>query len=121
MLTVESVSRNNRNLQNANHIIFYAPLVARSQYDYESGMAQAIGRCRRYGQQKHVHIYHLLTLKTIEVNIFEQRRSEYIVKRNGQHLPVSRSEVRVSDEFGWRGFSLHGTNGETSEESFDDI
>ncbi|KAL1955354.1 hypothetical protein VTO42DRAFT_8636 [Malbranchea cinnamomea] len=119
ILTLGDVTASGLNLQNANHIIFYSPLVARSQYDYESGMAQAIGRCRRYGQLKHVHIYHLLTLKTIEVNIFEQRRREQVVKRNGRFMSVPRKEVKSSDEVSWRGFSLEGTNAESYDESND--
>jgi hypothetical protein len=42
-------------------------------------MKQAIGRSRRYGQTKRVHIYHFLTLKTIDVDIFQQRYGKTLV------------------------------------------
>jgi hypothetical protein len=37
-------------------------------------MTQAIGRARRYGQDKHVHIYEFVTSKTIDVDILEKRK-----------------------------------------------
>lgn len=110
-----------RNLQNANHIIFFAPLIARSQYDYNSGMAQAIGRSRRYGQLKHVHIYHVLALNTVEVNIFEQRRRQRLTKRGARFVAVPKSEILETDRTEWRGFPLEGSNAETYEEDYDDI
>lgn len=36
-------------------------------------MTQAIGRARRWGQEKLVHVYHFVTTKTIDVDIIEQR------------------------------------------------
>jgi hypothetical protein len=36
-------------------------------------MAQAIARCRRYGQKKTVHIYHIIAQRTIDVDILEHR------------------------------------------------
>jgi hypothetical protein len=36
-------------------------------------MAQAIARCRRYLQQKKVHIYHIIAQRTIDVDILEHR------------------------------------------------
>jgi hypothetical protein len=61
------------NLTNANHVIFVAPLLVKSQYEYESAMTQAIARSRRYGQEKRVHIYHFAALRTIDVDILEHR------------------------------------------------
>ncbi|PGH01037.1 hypothetical protein GX51_05473 [Blastomyces parvus] len=111
ILHLGDVSASGLNLQNANHVIFLHPLFAKSLYDYNSGMAQAIGRSRRYGQQKRVHIYHFLALKTIEVNIFEQRRRERLVKRDGGFLSLSSDDVLLpTDEPGWRGSSLDGSN-----------
>lgn len=37
-------------------------------------MTQAIGRARRYGQEKHVHVYQFVTSKTIDVDILEKRK-----------------------------------------------
>ncbi|KAE9990764.1 hypothetical protein EG327_000997 [Venturia inaequalis] len=61
------------NLTNANHIIFLSPLHAPDQYGYESKMLQAIRRAHRFGQEKIVHIYRFVALKTIDVNILENR------------------------------------------------
>jgi len=58
---------------NANHIIFVSPLLAKTQYEYDSAMVQAIARCRRYGQTQKVHIYHIVALHTIDVDILEHR------------------------------------------------
>lgn len=109
-----------RNLQNVNHVIFFSPLCAHSQYDYDAGMAQAIGRSRRYGQLKHVHIYHFLALNTIDVNIFEQRRRQQVAKRDKRFIALAKDEVLVDDRVGWRGSSLDGTNAEAYEVGFDE-
>lgn len=61
------------NLYNANHIIFAAPILAKTQYDYDTAMEQAIARSRRYGQEKKVHIYHFAALRTVDVDILEHR------------------------------------------------
>ncbi|PGH36533.1 hypothetical protein GX50_00569 [[Emmonsia] crescens] len=111
ILHLGDVSASGLNLQNSNHVIFFHPLFAKSQYDYTSGMAQAIGRARRYGQQKHVHIHHFLALKTIEVNIFEQRRRERLVKRDGGFLSLPAGEALLpTDDAKWGGSSLAGSN-----------
>jgi hypothetical protein len=62
-----------RNLYNANHIIFVAPVLVKSQYEYDAAMEQAIARSRRYGQEKKVHIYHFAALRTVDVDILEHR------------------------------------------------
>ncbi|KAE8151156.1 hypothetical protein BDV25DRAFT_139139 [Aspergillus avenaceus] len=71
------------NLQCANHVIFLSPMLAETQYDYDSAMTQAVGRSRRYGQNKHVHIYHLLARMTIDVKIFQDRHGQVLVERDG--------------------------------------
>jgi SNF2 family DNA or RNA helicase len=61
------------NLQNANHVIFLSPLLKNSQYEYSATMAQAIGRVRRHGQKRDVHVHRLVALDTIDVDILEHR------------------------------------------------
>ncbi|KAF2027883.1 hypothetical protein EK21DRAFT_70985 [Setomelanomma holmii] len=73
MLNLGSEAAAGVNLINANHIIFISPLFAKTQYDYDSAMAQAIARSRRYGQEKKVHIYHVMAERTIDVDIMEHR------------------------------------------------
>lgn len=77
----------NRNLVNANHVIFVAPLLAETQYNYDSAMAQAIARCRRYRQEKSVHIYHFAALGTIDVDILEHRHKRVDAIRNPGAAP----------------------------------
>ena len=53
-------------------------MLATSQYQYESTIAQAIARCRRFNQNKLVHVHHFAALGTIDVDILEkhQKRSD---------------------------------------------
>ncbi|KAL4749268.1 hypothetical protein BDW72DRAFT_194991 [Aspergillus terricola var. indicus] len=82
------------NLQCANHVIFLSPFLAQTQYDYDSAMMQAVGRSRRYGQTRHVHIYHLLATMTIDVNVFQERRGDKVlVERGGQVMLVDPEEA----------------------------
>ncbi|KAL4878957.1 hypothetical protein BJY04DRAFT_229492 [Aspergillus karnatakaensis] len=83
------------NLQCASHIIFLSPLHTQTQYDYDSSMIQAIGRCRRYGQTRHVHVYHLLAKMTVDVNIFQERRGKALVERGGEAVLVGREEAEI--------------------------
>lgn len=66
----------------ANHVIFVAPYLTKgpsAQHTYQAAMMQAIGRSRRFGQTKRVHVYHFLAAKTIDVDIFE-KRSQKVLK-----------------------------------------
>lgn len=62
-----------RNLTNANHAIFLSPLLAVSKQAYDARETQAIGRVRRYGQVKHVHIYRFLTMDSVDETIYKER------------------------------------------------
>src|ERR1700761_6985903 len=71
------------NLTTANHVIFLSPYLTKgshAQQQYDAAMAQAIGRARRFGQQKRVHIYQFISSKTIDVDIIEKRSSK-VLKR----------------------------------------
>ncbi|KAB8231839.1 putative SNF2 family helicase [Aspergillus alliaceus] len=81
------------NLQCANHVIFLSPMFAQTQYDYDSSMTQAIGRARRYGQTKHVYIYHLLVRATIDITLFQHRHGQVLVERDGEATLAAREEV----------------------------
>ncbi|KAH0268799.1 hypothetical protein KCU91_g9143, partial [Aureobasidium melanogenum] len=67
------------NLTCANHVIFFSPLLKRTQYEYEAQMAQAIGRVRRPGQLKPVQVYRFVALDTIDVDILEHREHRITV------------------------------------------
>jgi len=73
LLNVIDESASGANLTNANHAIFLSPLLAVSKQAYDARETQAIGRIRRYGQTKHVHIYRFLTLDSVDEMIFMER------------------------------------------------
>lgn len=73
LLTVTDESASGANLTSANHAIFLSPLLTTSQEIYDACETQAIGRLRRYGQTKLVHIWRFLSMNTIDVEILEQR------------------------------------------------
>lgn len=62
-----------RNLTNANHAIFLSPLLAVSKQAYDARETQAIGRVRRYGQTRHVHIYRFLTMDSVDETLYKER------------------------------------------------
>ncbi|KAI9846132.1 MAG: hypothetical protein M1838_001391 [Thelocarpon superellum] len=80
VLNVGTESASGANLTNANHIIFLSPFLTTSQYAWDSSTTQAIGRARRYGQKKMVHIYRFVSLKTIDVDILESRAHQKLVR-----------------------------------------
>ncbi|KAL4736993.1 hypothetical protein BDV11DRAFT_172351 [Aspergillus similis] len=86
------------NLQCANHVIFLSPFLAQTQYDYDSAMIQAVGRSRRYGQTRHVHVYHLLAKMTIDVNIFQERRGNKVLVERGGGVILVDAEEAVEEE-----------------------
>ena len=88
VLNASSETAAGSNIQNANHVIFLSPLLRDSQYEYSATMAQAIGRARRHGQQKMIHIYRILALHTIDVDILEHReeRTDALVEPGAEDL-----------------------------------
>lgn len=61
------------NLTNLNHAVFVHPLLATTQEEYNAYETQAIGRLRRYGQKKTVHVWRFLAKDTIDTKIIAQR------------------------------------------------
>ncbi|KAF2495114.1 hypothetical protein BU16DRAFT_561418 [Lophium mytilinum] len=80
------------NLFTANHVIFLSPLLEVSQHDHESKMEQAIGRARRYGQKKTVHVYHFVALNTIDVDIMQRHYRRSNVLREGEFTPMNMND-----------------------------
>ncbi|KAH7890853.1 hypothetical protein F5I97DRAFT_1923345 [Phlebopus sp. FC_14] len=78
LLNVMDESASGANLTSANHAIFLSPLLAPSQEIYDACETQAVGRLRRYGQLKHVNVWEFLTMDTIDVEIYEQRKKKKI-------------------------------------------
>ena len=73
LLTMDDESSSGVNLTNANHAVFVHPLLANSQALYDAYETQAIGRVRRYGQKKTVHIHRFICEETMDTEIFEER------------------------------------------------
>ncbi|KAJ5605517.1 C-5 cytosine methyltransferase [Penicillium lagena] len=80
------------NLQCANHVVFLSPLLVSTQQEWNAGMTQAIGRARRYGQTRTVHVYHLLMKMTVDVNVMQEREGKILVERRGALEWVSPAE-----------------------------
>lgn len=89
LLKVNDASAAGSNLTNANHAIFIGPLFTNSLYNYRATETQAIGRIRRYGQTRNVHVHRLLAVDTIDTSIFNARRSEESEKSDYMAIPQS--------------------------------
>ena len=73
LLLSRDESASGANLTTANHAIFVHPLLTTSQYEYEASETQAIGRIRRYGQTRLVHVWRFLIKDSIDTEVFKQR------------------------------------------------
>ena len=73
MLNLKDESASGANLTTANHAIFVHPLLTTNQQEFEACEVQAIGRIRRYGQSRTVHLYRFLASDTMDTEIYEQR------------------------------------------------
>ena len=87
LLRMNDASAAGSNLTTANHAIFMGPLFTNTLYNYRATETQAIGRVRRYGQQKKVHVHRLLAVDTIDQTIFNARRAEERVKPDYVEIP----------------------------------
>ncbi|KAH8602229.1 hypothetical protein B0O99DRAFT_735679 [Bisporella sp. PMI_857] len=90
ILNIGDESAAGSNLTIARHIIFVSPYYTTGSYSqrvYDAAMRQAIGRARRYGQAAEVQIYHFVTAKTVDVDIFEYRRRKVIMDRGTAFAP----------------------------------
>ncbi|KAF8513437.1 hypothetical protein BU17DRAFT_95428 [Hysterangium stoloniferum] len=76
LLNVTDESASGANLTSANHAIFLSPLLTASQEIYDACETQAIGRLRRFGQNKMVHIWRFLTTDTIDTEIYQMRSGD---------------------------------------------
>jgi hypothetical protein len=81
-------------------------MLAETQYDYDSSMTQAVGRALRYGQTRRVHVYHLLMKRTIDVNIFQERRKKILVERHGQAVLVNAEDCLAGEALSCQGPAL---------------
>jgi hypothetical protein len=90
------------NLTMANHVIFVSPYHTKgsnAQYTYDAAMTQAVGRARRFGQQKTVHVYHFLVKYTADIDIMELRTSCILGTDAGENA-LSIDGSREGSKFG---------------------
>jgi SNF2 family DNA or RNA helicase len=73
LLNVGDESASGMNLTMANHVVFVHPVLSSTQEQYCQWETQAIGRIRRYGQQKTCLIHRLVAENTIDQRILEKR------------------------------------------------
>lgn len=103
ILKINDASAAGSNLTMANHAIFIGPLFTQSLLNYRSTETQAIGRVRRFGQNKEVHIHRLLVQNTIDYTIFDARMKELCDKPDhvqlprAQYVPSAKKPRRTDD------------------------
>lgn len=71
------------NLTCCDNIIFTSPLYIpgyNAQYKYVATDTQAIGRARRYGQLKKVKVHYMLSVNTIDVDLFQHREGKILCR-----------------------------------------
>ena len=98
LLKMNDASAAGSNLTTANHAIFLGPLFTPTLLNYRAVETQAIGRVRRYGQLRKVHIHRLLALDTIDVRIFNDRRAELEAKADYEAIPQGEYIPRSNDK-----------------------
>jgi hypothetical protein len=89
------------NLTIAKYVIFLAPYFTTGSHAGEVYMAavkQAIGRVVRYGQREEVKIYHFLTSKTMDIDLYEEREERVVLK--AEEEGVVRDRKRNDNETG---------------------
>jgi len=77
LLNLADESASGANLTLCNHAIFVHPMLAESQQEYTACETQAIGRIRRYGQEKTVYIWRFIVEDTIDAKIYGERHRDW--------------------------------------------
>ena len=94
-----------------NLVIFACPLLTGSKEEYDALYTQSIGRACRFGQEKKVRIYHLLSLGTADVNIAAVRKEADMVIEAGK-LVYNHQARHLKEDLASRlcayAFSAHG-------------
>ncbi|PLW39290.1 hypothetical protein PCASD_05314 [Puccinia coronata f. sp. avenae] len=76
LLHATDSSASGANLTNANYAFFVSPLFLPTADKFKACETQAIGRLRRYGQMKKVHVIRMLTVDTIDTQIYGFRHGK---------------------------------------------
>jgi len=89
MLDASSSCAAGHNITRANHVIFVSPFLAANNHDYHQLYEQAVGRARRFGQKKTVHVHHLVCLDTIDVDIIQDATGKKVVATEGGGIELA--------------------------------
>ena len=84
LLRIDSEDAAGWNLQVCSHVIIAAPYLQKSTVLYKAVLDQAVGRSLRYGQEKPVHVYQVVTLFTTEVHVLEAAERKVLVEVEGE-------------------------------------
>lgn len=66
-------SSSGANLTKVNHAIMLHSLYTETAQEYHASETQAIGRIKRYGQQRLVHVWRILANDSVDTKIYEER------------------------------------------------
>lgn len=90
LLSLEE-SASGTNLTAANHVLIVHPMEAATREEAVAFEMQAVGRVRRPGQQRKIHIWRFVTVGTIEQTITEDHQRE-LWERQRARILVSQAE-----------------------------
>merc|ERR1719321_753529 len=104
LLSLEE-SASGTNLTAANHVVFVHPMDAESKEEAVAFEMQAIGRVKRPGQMRKIHIWRFVTVGTVEQQITEEHQKELwerqqtkvAVTVNAQQAPEEAHCCRAAD------------------------
>lgn len=74
ILNSSDVSASGVTLVRANHVIFLHPLFVSNQHEFDSKERQAIGRVRRPGQERDIHLYRFYVEHSLDHDILNSRK-----------------------------------------------
>jgi len=111
LLSLEE-SASGTNLTAANHVIIVHPMEAATREEAVAFELQAVGRVRRPGQQRKIHIWRFVTVDTIEQQITEEHQKELWERQ--------RAKITISDPAPFGDDALHSDEGEECAADFDD-
>jgi SNF2 family DNA or RNA helicase len=94
LLNLGDESASCANLTTANHLVFVHPLVAESQQKWTQQEAQAVGRVRRYGQNREVFVHRFIVDDSIDADIMAEKEQEFI----GLVIDIDASVNQVTDD-----------------------
>uniref|UniRef100_A0A7S2LYA7 Helicase C-terminal domain-containing protein n=2 Tax=Zooxanthella nutricula TaxID=1333877 RepID=A0A7S2LYA7_9DINO len=95
LLSLEE-SASGTNLTAANHVIIVHPMEAATKEEAVAFEMQAVGRVRRPGQQRKIHIWRFVTVDTIEQIITEGHQKE-LWERQQVKISVSQTEPLIDE------------------------